>query len=375
MFNKIILFNSVVLFYVILQIYTTKMEVDYLIIGSGLAGITFAETCILHHKTIMVINDNSQNSTTVAGGLYNPVILKRFTKIWEAEAQLNISIPFYKNLEQKLNDNFLFKIPLLRKLNSIEEQNNWFTASDKPTLSNYLNSNLENIENDFISNPYKFGKVNHTGFLDTKKMKDSYTNYLISKDCYSEERFKYSEITIETDHIQYKNIKAKQIIFAEGFGLHSNPYFNNLPLDGTKGELFIIKAENLNLEKIINSSIWILPIGNDLYKVGATYNWEDKTTTKTETAKKELLSNLKELISCDFEIIEHLAGIRPTVKDRRPLLGRHHSKKNMYVLNGFGTRGVLFAPYLSDKLFQYIENNVELDNEISINRIYKKLFR
>lgn len=351
------------------------MEVDYLIIGSGLAGITFAETCILHHKTIMVINDNSQNSTTVAGGLYNPVILKRFTKIWEAEAQLNISIPFYKNLEQKLNDNFLFKIPLLRKLNSIEEQNNWFTASDKPTLSNYLNSNLENIENDFISNPYKFGKVNHTGFLDTKKMKDSYTNYLISKDCYSEERFKYSEITIETDHIQYKNIKAKQIIFAEGFGLHSNPYFNNLPLDGTKGELFIIKAENLNLEKIINSSIWILPIGNDLYKVGATYNWEDKTTTKTKTAKKELLSNLKELISCDFEIIEHLAGIRPTVKDRRPLLGRHHSKKNMYVLNGFGTRGVLFAPYLSDKLFQYIENNVELDNEISINRIYKKLFR
>jgi glycine/D-amino acid oxidase-like deaminating enzyme len=351
------------------------MEVDYLIIGSGLAGITFAETCILHHKTIMVINDNSQNSTTVAGGLYNPVVLKRFTKIWEAEAQLNISIPFYKNLEQKLNDNFLYKIPLLRKLNSIEEQNNWFTASDKPTLSNYLNSNLETIENDFISNPYKFGKVNHTGFLDTKKMKASYTNYLISKDCYSEETFEYSEITIETNHIQYKNIKAKQIVFAEGFGLHSNPYFNNLPLDGTKGELFIIKAENLNLEEIINSSIWILPIGNDLYKVGATYNWEDKTTTKTETAKKELLSNLKELISCDFEIIEHLAGIRPTVKDRRPLLGRHHSKKNMYVLNGFGTRGVLFAPYLSDKLFQYIENNIELDNEISINRIYKKLFR
>ena len=37
-----------------------------------------------------------------------------------------------------------------------------------------------------------------------------------------------------------------------------------------------------------------------------------------------------------------------------------------------GTRGVLFAPYLSDKLFQFIENNVELDNEISINRIYTK---
>ena len=45
------------------------MEVDYLIIGSGLAGISFAETCLLNHKKIMVLNDASQNSTTIAGGL------------------------------------------------------------------------------------------------------------------------------------------------------------------------------------------------------------------------------------------------------------------------------------------------------------------
>ena len=351
------------------------MEIDYLIIGAGLAGISFAETCLIHDKKIMVLNDNSQNSTSIAGGLYNPVVLKRFTKIWEAEAQLEISIPFYKKLEKKLNEKFLFEIPLLRKLNSIEEQNNWFTASDKPTLSNYLNTNLETLQNEFIANNYKFGKVNHTGFLDTKHLKETYTNFLISENNYSEENFDYSHLIVEENSIQYKNIKAKQIVFAEGFGIQSNPYFNNLPLDGTKGELFIIKAENLNLKEIINSSIWILPIGYDLYKVGATYNWEDKTTKKTEEGKKELLSNLKELISCEFEIVEHLAGIRPTVKDRRPLLGRHFSNKNLYILNGMGTRGVLFAPYLSDKLYNFIENNIELDNEISINRIYKKLFR
>lgn len=351
------------------------MEVDYLIIGSGLAGISFAQTCLQNQKKILVLNDNSQNSTTIAGGLYNPVVLKRFTKIWEAEAQLKIAIPFYKKLETLLQEEFLYEIPLLRKLNSIEEQNNWFTASDKPTLSDYLDSNLETLENEFITNNYKFGKVNYTGFLDTKKLKESYTNYLISKNSYLEETFDYSKLVIQENYIEYNSIIAKQIVFAEGFGIHSNPYFNNLPLDGTKGELFIIKAKNLNLDKIINSSIWILPIGNDLYKVGATYNWADKTTNQTEEGKNELLSNLKDLISCEFEIIEHLAGIRPTVKDRRPLLGRHHEHKNLYILNGMGTRGVLFAPYLSDKLFQYIENNIELDNEISINRIYKKLFR
>jgi glycine/D-amino acid oxidase-like deaminating enzyme len=351
------------------------MEVDYLIIGSGLAGICFAETCLLQHKKIMVINNNSQNSTTIAGGLYNPIVLKRFTKIWEAEAQLAISIPFYKNLETKLGTTFLYEIPLFRKLNNIEEQNNWFTASDKPTFSNYLSSELEILNNQAVSSNFKFGKVHHTGFLDTKKLKETYTQYLLSNSMYIEETFDYSKIHIENNYIQYNNIRAKQIVFAEGFGLHNNPYFNNLPLDGTKGELLIIKSENLNLTEIINSSIWILPLGNHLYKVGATYDWEDKTNQKTEKAKTELLTHLKDVITCDFEVIDHLAGVRPTVKDRRPLLGKHHLHNHLYILNGLGTRGVLFAPYLSDKLYQYIENGIPLDNEISIERCYKKLFR
>jgi len=321
------------------------MEVDYLIIGSGLAGISFAETCLLHHKKIMVLNDNSQNSTTIAGGLYNPIVLKRFTKIWEAEAQLAITIPFYKNLETKLDTTFLYEIPLFRKLNNIEEQNNWFTASDKPTLSNYLSSELNTLNNEAVENYYKFGKVNETGFLDTKKLKEKYTNYLVAENCYLEETFDYSKLVIKDDYVEYDAIKAKKIVFAEGFGIHNNPYFNNLPL------------------------------GNDLYKVGATYNWEDKSNQKTEEAKLELVTNLKELLNCNFEIIEHLAGVRPTVKDRRPLLGKHYKHNNLFILNGMGTRGVLFAPYLSDKLFQYIENKTELDNEISIERIYKKLLR
>jgi hypothetical protein len=44
------------------------------------------------------------------------------------------------------------------------------------------------------------------------------------------------------------------ILFAEG-GM-ANPYFKNLPLDGTKGELFIIMPE-LNLDVIVNKVFYI----------------------------------------------------------------------------------------------------------------------
>jgi glycine/D-amino acid oxidase-like deaminating enzyme len=208
-----------------------------------------------------------------------------------------------------------------------------------------------------------------SGYVDTGLLLDSYKEFLLQKGLYEEVAFDYSQLVVNSDSVEYKNIKAKHIIFAEGFGMLSNPFFNKLPLDGTKGELLLIKARNLNLDVIVKSSVFVLPIGNDYYKVGATYNWEDKTNIPTEAAKKELTDNLKELINCDFEIIEHYAGVRPTIKDRRPLVGTHPLYNNVHVLNGLGTRGVMLAPAMAKNLFNHIENQMPLDKNIDIRRI------
>lgn len=348
-------------------------DVDYLIVGAGLAGIAFAEICLTHGKTILVFDNNSQNSTKVAGGLYNPVVLKRFSEVWQAQEQLDSALPFYKNVEHKLKQQLLHEIPLLRKLNSIEEQNNWFTASDKPSLTNYLNSCLDNYCNKVIHAPYKYGKVNQTGYLDTEAYKVHYLAYLKDLAVLQEEQFEYNKIEWKETHVVYNNYLVKHIVFAEGFGMHQNPYFNNLPLDGTKGELLLIHAPELKLDKIINASIFILPIGNDRYKIGATYDWQDKNPTPTQEGLKELTTQLKELISCSFTVEQHFAGIRPTVKDRRPLLGKHVEKEHIFILNGLGTRGVMFAPYLAKKLYAFIEQGIALDKEVDILRIYRKM--
>ncbi|HFS67189.1 MAG TPA: FAD-dependent oxidoreductase, partial [Flavobacteriia bacterium] len=55
------------------------MKVDYIIVGLGLAGISFIERLKEHHKSFVVFENNSQNASKVASGLFNPVILKRFT--------------------------------------------------------------------------------------------------------------------------------------------------------------------------------------------------------------------------------------------------------------------------------------------------------
>lgn len=345
---------------------------DYIIVGSGIAGICFSEICLQNNKTFLVFEDYSTSSSRIAGGLYNPVILKRFSEVWKAKEQLEFGLPFYEQISERIQLEFDFKIPIFRKFASIEEQNNWFQAADKPNLSPFLSTHIVHQNYQSIDSKFGFGEVLQTGYIDTSSLLDNYLNYLRGIDCLKEENFDYSQIETLQDRIIYKDVVAKNIIFAEGFGLQYNPYFKELPLDGTKGELLIIKAPKLDLDVVLKSSIFILPIGNNLFKVGATYNWEDKTNTPTESGKQELTDNLKELIDCDFEVIEHFAGVRPTVKDRRPLVGTHKEYQNLHVLNGLGTRGVMLGPWLAKALFENIENNVPLDIQIDIKRLNKK---
>ncbi|WP_264552123.1 NAD(P)/FAD-dependent oxidoreductase [Flavobacterium sp. N2038] len=345
---------------------------DYIIIGSGLAGISFAEIALKNNKSVLVIDDKSQVSSRVAGGLYNPVILKRFSEVWKAEEQLVLMEEFYAQIETKLQTKVNFKLPILRKFFSIEEQNNWFAASDKPLLAPFLSNKLIFKKYFGIDSPFDYGEVLHTGYVDTALLLDKYQKYLIENNLLLQERFEYDALIINENFVEYKGIQAKDIIFAEGFGLHSNPFFQDLPLDGTKGELFIIKAPELDLDVIVNTSVFILPLGNHLFKVGATYNWKDKTDQPTEEGKAELTERIKEIINCDFEIVSHFGGVRPTVRDRRPIIGTHHEHQLLHLLNGLGTRGVMLGPAMAKDLFDYIENEKPLDSTIDIQRFYKK---
>lgn len=344
---------------------------DYIIVGSGIAGISMAEKLQEQGKDFLVIDSQVRSSSLVAGGMYNPVVLKRFTEVWKVEEQLQIAKEFYPALEKKLGIKFWHTMPLYRRIYNVEEQNNWFVASDKPNLQKYLVPSLIRQEFQGINSSLGFGQVCDTGYLETNELIWAYRAYLSEQGRYRCEDFDYNGLQIHNDFVEYKDIKARNVIFAQGFGLLDNPFFKDLPLDGTKGELLVVKIPGLQMDFMLKGNVFVIPLGDNLFKVGATYNWQDKTDAPTTEALVELEQGLKELIDLPYEIVSHVAGVRPTVKDRRPLLGRSLESDRVFVLNGLGTRGVLLGPYLANELYNYIENGVELQENISIHR-YKK---
>lgn len=345
--------------------------VDYIVVGTGLAGICFAEKLASEGKSFIVIDNEKRSSSLQAGGMYNPVVLKRFTEVWKVGEQLTIAKPFYAKLEDKLGVQFMYEMPLYRRLVSVEEQNNWFQAADRPNLETYLSSTLDRQEIKGVLSPFGFGVVNETGYVDTKALIGSYRAYLQREGLYRVESFDFDQLSYDDEKVTYKDIEAKHIVFAEGFGMLNNPYFKELPLDGTKGEVLVVKIPDLNIDFILKANVFLIPIGDNCYKVGATYNWEDKTDATSEEGLAELIEGLKEVVDLDFEVVHHNAGVRPTVKDRRPLVGRSLESDRIHVLNGLGTRGVLLGPFLAEKLYNNIENNMPLEENLSIHR-YKK---
>ena len=348
-------------------------EVDYLVVGFGLAGMAFCEQLEQNNKSFLVIDSKQQSASRVAAGLINPVTLKRYTMPYKGEEQFDLALSYFRRLSEKLEVNAVLDLPVHKLISSIEDQNNWFEATDKPVLSRFLNPVLIQNTSELLNAPFRLGEVKETVRITISALLDSYIKLLKSQKKYTQEFFKYAELKFEPeDLVSYADIKAKRVVFAEGYGIKENPFFNKLPLIGNKGEYLIVKAPDLKLSEALKSSFFIIPLNDDLYKIGASFNWKDKDLKPTSDAREEILSKLKKVILCDFSVLDQEVGIRPTTGDRRPLVGVHPFYKQLALLNGLGTRGTMMSPYLAKALYRHLELGEELDEEISVMRFPKK---
>ncbi len=345
---------------------------DYIVVGLGVAGWSFLQKLDENRQNYVVFDNRSQQSTRIAGGMFNPVILKRFTPAWKAHELLNYALLQFQKAELQYGNKYIHYIDIYRKLTGVEEQNNWMAASDKPVLSEYMKDIVyETI--DGIEAPYGFGVLQGTGIVNVSQLLDDVAVDLKQHDKLVEAAFDYEQLQIQDGYVSYQNIKARKIVFAEGYGLKRNPFFKDLPLTGTKGEMLMIETE-VDIPYIVKSNVFIAPnvAQKGQYYVGATYNWEDKTNTPTAAARKHLESKLQQLFNKPYKVVLQKAGIRPTVIDRRPLAGKHPKYENLAVLNGMGTRGVILAPTAAKQLFQYLEFDIPMMKEIDIRRFDKK---
>lgn len=348
-------------------------NLDYIIVGQGLAGSVLAFKLIEQGKKVLVVDEEKEfTSSKVAAGMCNPIVFKRLTKSWMIDDVLENAKTFYYHQEKLLNDQFYFDIPIYKLFGDENEQQFWKQKSNEPQLFDWLNPKIEYpFDKEQIQFPFGAAHVLKSGFLQTAKWLAAFKTFLEEEDSFINSTFNHIHIKFNDDGVEWNDYSAKQIIFCEGYQTKNNPYFNWLPFKLTKGEVLTVKFQNLKLEAAINKGVFVLPYGEN-YKLGSTYNWSDLDEETTEGAKELLLKKAKAFINDEIEVIEHKAGVRPTVSDRRPLLGVHPKNEQLVVFNGLGTKGVMLAPYFADKLVSLLLNNEPLPEEVNISRFWNK---
>jgi len=348
------------------------MKTNYLIIGQGLAGTLLAHELLKANESFLVIDEFTEStSSKVAAGMFNPISGKRMVKSWNADELLKDTFTAYNELEILFNCKLIYQQNIYQLFGSVKEQNDLTSRMDNDGFAKHVN--LFPIKEPNLNDDFGAFEIFETGWVNTKALIEKMRQLLIDQNKLIDTKFEHNKLKFKNCVWTYNDIEANYIIFCEGYKNKDNPFFNYLPFVLCKGEVFTIKCTGLIAQKIIKKGIYLVNLYADIYKVGATYEWNDLTENTSEIGKSFLIEKLNDLLKIPYQIIKHEANIRPTTKDRKAIIGEHLRYKNLFILNGLGTKGVMHAPYLAKQLLNLIINKAEVDKEVNIER-FEKLY-
>ncbi|MCL6260333.1 FAD-binding oxidoreductase [Aquiflexum sp. TKW24L] len=348
------------------------MEVDFLLIGQGLAGTILSHRLLQLGKKVMVIDlPNANQSSRIAAGLYNPITGKKMVKTWNADLLFPEIEPLYFQLEGLLGTKFLYKKNIYRPFLNIEEQNEWMGKTGDPGFEPYFEEIFSKELFPEVINPFGGILLKNSGYVDINALLDAYSAYLKNRNLLLEEEFEEEFLEGDRDGFRYKGISAKGIVYCNGLGAMKSRYFSNLPFAPVKGEILDL-VQRFHPDEIINRGVFRITLPNGNLRVGSTYTWHDLDQGPTENAKNELLEKLEKLVPEEVSAIQsHRFGIRPATKDRKPIIGEHPDFPGVYIFNGFGAKGVSLIPYYSNMMVEMLLSSHQPEKEVNIARFGK----
>ena len=341
------------------------MDYEFLIVGQGITGSILANELANISPKFKIINyENVSSSSRVAAGIMHPMALKRGTLSWRGKEFFEFSDKYYENFDRLNGSEFYKKYSFFRIFSSFEEQNNWIGKSLDNIYDSVISINESPIKN--LNNSYGSGLVKTASRLRITEFLDFFKNKYSHN--ISNNNFQFKKLELNNKLFVYKGDSFKKVFMCQGVNAIQNPIFNYLPIIPNKGELINVKSKYLP-NFIINSGVFSLPIGLDKFTIGSTYNHRDHLKRNTKEAREELIKKLGKITNLNkIEFLSQKYGFRPTTMDRKPLIGEHPIIKNLYIINGMGSKAVLMAPLLIHELLQN-----KIDASVEIRRFSNKI--
>jgi glycine/D-amino acid oxidase-like deaminating enzyme len=341
-----------------------------LVVGYGFAGASISHFLRLHDVDVSVVNHadfDVRSSTNVSAGIIVPLSGRRKVPVFSAEKTVSFAWNHYLEIQRLTSLNIVSEKKIIEIIHDFREYNDWYGKSSDKNIGDWFS--IEKMEiNPFInSNGNGFILYNNAGCISPTNLLNAY-RHLNNTIEFHDLQFNYQFLDISNGLVRFGNDKYDLVVFAEGHRCVNNPYWSYLPFMPVKGEIMDFHAPELGLDYIINGDLYVIPIGDGFYRAGATYSWSNIDEVPSSEGLGQLKEKLEKLIRCDYEIVKHQAAVRPAIKDRRPVIGRHPDFDNIWIFNGLGTKGALYSPYYGKQLSDAIVGGEPLDMEVDVKR-------
>ena len=325
---------------------------EFTIVGGGLAGCSLAIALHQRGKDVRIVDrGDSVTSTKIAAGIVNPITGPYLTKDPRFNEFWSHALKFYRTFESLVGAKVFRKMRMVRLLDSEKQAAKWRSRLQSPGYQECLTEEPFEIGDEFHS---EFGgfTIECAGHLFT-------ADFIDATKIFMGDRWQVGEILgPEPEGIT---------IFCEGVNGSNNPLFDWVHFRPAKGEILTVRINDLNEDRIVNRGrVWLLPIGNGVFRAGATYDWDSNDCNVTAEGRKLIESRLKRLVKVPYEVLDQRAAVRPVIGSRKLLIGIHPGHENVGFFNGLGSKGVLMAPFFAENFAAHLCGEVAIDEEADL---------
>jgi glycine/D-amino acid oxidase-like deaminating enzyme/ubiquinone/menaquinone biosynthesis C-methylase UbiE len=345
---------------------------DIVILGQGLAGTTLAWWLRWKGLRVLVIDrDDEVTSSKIAAGLMTPITGQKLVKTWRLADLWPAAVSFYRRVELETNSSYFREVSMVRLLANPVEASLFDRRLASGEFEERVLSRVPLINKEWLHADFHGFEMGEAGQLDVARFMRSSRDHFRKSGGHLETDLDVSrEIELVENGIRIPRLKVRsnRIVFCQGIAATTNPWFLDVDFRPAKGEILTVRVPGLTEDRVFHHGVWLAPLGDNLFKVGSTYDWKHLDNAPTMEGRDEILARLSRFLRLPVEIVNHEAAVRPIHRNQFPILGVHPHHSQLGFFNGLGSKGSLQAPFFAEQFARFLVDGGKIDPEVDLNR-------
>lgn len=350
-------------------VYPCLSTMNILIAGLGLAGSTLAWVFDqLGHQVTIVDPNESSTASQVAAGLMTPITGRDLQPSWRFSEFASAARQFYSTIEEKLQTRFLYQVPVHRIFIHRQERDLF--------ESHYQNANeQESARWSILHDSPNWTHAPFGGIIMPDAARLDVPHFIKSTRAYFENNgnihtgyFHVDNLTKISGLYKWNDALYNCVVLCRGYKEEDHREFHFLNFEPNRGQMILFKSNDLVTDRTWNQSgHWVTPgTQSNQYLMGATYQRNNTSREPSPEDHQSLMKRWQSFIHPDYQtmdmnILDQPVGIRPVIRGQKIVASPHPHIPDIYIFNGFGSKGALRAPFFAQQLVAHILNKSPLD--------------